>query len=246
MSSGDKRIAVLIDADNAPAAKIDVILAEVARHGSANVRRAYGDWKSPNLQRWQAVLDRCGIDAVQQVAYTKGKNATDIAMVVGAMDLLHDKSIDAFAIVSSDADFTPLVRRLQCAGHTVHGFGEEKAPKPFRDSCTTFTILEPQVKVPPKVTKPAKTSAALAKPKTPPRDEQKLRADTHLHQRLRNAVEATKAENGWADLAKVGKKIRETAVFDQRKYGYRQLGDLMAATERFEVRLGRARYKHAA
>ena len=146
MSNGDKRIALLIDADNAPAAKIDVILAQLAQRGSVPVRFAYGDWKSPNLKPWQAVLDRCGIDAVQQMAYTKGKNATDIAMVVGAMDLLHDKSIDAFAIVSSDADFTPLVRRLQRAGHKVYGFGEIKAPQPFRDSCTKFTVMEGSVK----------------------------------------------------------------------------------------------------
>jgi uncharacterized protein (TIGR00288 family) len=146
MSNGDRRIALLIDADNASASTIDAILAGVARHGVAHVRRAYGDWEKSHLKPWKATLQAHGIKAVQQVAYSKGKNATDIAMVIGAMDLFHRRSVDAFALVSSDADFTPLVMHLKARGIKVYGFGEAKAPEPFRAACTQFTIVPGQVK----------------------------------------------------------------------------------------------------
>ena len=130
MDDGEKRIALLIDADNAPASKIDVILAEVARHGAANVRRAYGNWKSPNLKPWEATLHAYAIRPIQQFAYSSGKNASDMAMVIDAMDLLYARSVDAFAIVSSDADFTPLVMRILTDGVKVYGFGERRRPNP--------------------------------------------------------------------------------------------------------------------
>ena len=135
MDAGEKRIALLIDADNAPAAKIEVILAEVARHGSANVRRAYGNWKSPHLKHWEAALHPYAIRPVQQFAYSSGKKASDMAMVIDAMDLLYGRSLDAFAIVSSDADFTPLVMRVLTDGLKVYGFGEKKTPEPFVNAC---------------------------------------------------------------------------------------------------------------
>ncbi len=129
MPETKKHIALLIDADNAPAAKIDLILAEVARHGVANVRRAYGDWKSVRLKGWEATLHEYAIRPIQQFAYSKGKNASDMAIVVDAMDLLYARNLDAFAIVSSDADFTPLVMRLLTDGVEVYGFGEKKTPR---------------------------------------------------------------------------------------------------------------------
>src|SRR5690606_39172873 len=130
MADTDTRIALLIDADNAPAAKIDLVLNEVARHGVANVRRAYGNWKSSNLKGWEAVLHEYAIRPIQQFAYSSGKNASDMAMVIDAMDLLYARNLDAFAIVSSDADFTPLVMRLLTDGMKVYGFGEKKTPAP--------------------------------------------------------------------------------------------------------------------
>ena len=142
MAEAEKRIALLIDADNAPAGKIDVILAEVARHGVANVRRAYGNWKSSNLKQWEAVLHEYAIRPIQQFAYSSGKNASVMAMVVDAMDLLYARNLDGFAIVSSDADFTPLVMRLLTDGVKVYGFGEQKTPKPFVNACSTFTYIE--------------------------------------------------------------------------------------------------------
>ena len=142
MAEGERRIALLIDADNAPAAKIDVILAEVARHGAANVRRAYGNWKSPHLKSWEAVLHSYAIRPIQQFAYSSGKNASDMAMVIDGMDLLYARNLDAFAIVSSDADFTPLVMRILTEGLKVYGFGQRKTPEPFVNACSQFTYVE--------------------------------------------------------------------------------------------------------
>jgi uncharacterized protein (TIGR00288 family) len=140
VDEGEKRIALLIDADNAPASKIDVILAEVARHSAANARRAYGNWKSPHLKQWEGVLHSYAIRPIQQFAYSSGKNASDMAMVIDAMDLLYARSLDAFAILSSDADFTPLVMRILTDGLKVYGFGEKKTPEPFVNACSKFNL----------------------------------------------------------------------------------------------------------
>src|SRR5690606_6230305 len=142
MADTELRIALLIDADNAPASRIEPILTELARHGVANVRRAYGNWKSPHLKSWEECLHTYAIQPVQQFAYTARKNASDMAMVIDAMDLLYTGNLDGFAIVSSDADFTPLVMRLRNQNMRVFGFGEEKTPKPFVNACSTFLYLE--------------------------------------------------------------------------------------------------------
>lgn len=123
-----ERIALFIDADNAPAVKIDVILSELARYGVVNIRRAYGNWKSPNMQSWENVLHEFAIQPIQQFDLTKGKNATDIALVIDAMDVLYTREIDIICLVSSDCDFTPLVTRAKAEGKAVFGFGERKAP----------------------------------------------------------------------------------------------------------------------
>jgi len=224
------RIALLIDADNAPAGKIDVVLAELARHGIANVRRAYGNWKSSNLQRWEAALHPNAIQPIQQFAYSTGKNASDMAMVVDAMDLLHSGRFDAFAIVSSDADFTPLVMRLRAHNMRVFGFGEQKTPEPFVNACSTFLYIDD---------KPASaTSDDTADAGAPrkPVASAKLRQDTKLVNLLRDAVEAEKEEDGWSNLAAVGHNINNRASFDQRNYGYAKLSSLLEATELFETR----------
>lgn len=224
MPEPEKRIALLIDADNAPAAKIDVVLAEVARHGVANVRRAYGNWKSPAMKGWEAVLHEYAIRPIQQFAYSKGKNASDMAMVVDAMDLLYAGKLDAFAIVSSDADFTPLVMRLLTEGVKVYGFGAQQTPAPFVNACTIFTYVE-----------------ALGQPDgadtaTKAWPAKQLRGDTRLVQMLRNAVEAAGEEDGWALLGAVGSQIGNQASFDPRNYGYRKLSDLIDAIGLFELR----------
>ncbi len=227
MNAPENRIALLIDADNAPASKIDVILAEIARHGSANVRRAYGNWKSPHLKQWEATLFDSAIRPMQQFAYSSGKNASDMAMVIDAMDLLYAKSIDAFAIVSSDADFTPLVMRILTDGVQVYGFGEQKTPEPFVNACSKFTYVEGLVQ----------PSAKPDGPELKATDRNTLRGDTRLVQMLRNAVDAASDDDDrWAQLSQVRNQIGNRASFDPRNYGYRKLVDLMQATELFEIK----------
>jgi uncharacterized protein (TIGR00288 family) len=227
MAEDDKRIALLIDADNAPASKIDVILAEVARHGAANVRRAYGNWKSPHLQSWEATLHAYAIRPIQQFAYSSGKNASDMAMVIDGMDLLYARNLDAFAIVSSDADFTPLVMRILTEGLKVYGFGQRKTPEPFVNACSQFTYVEG-------LGQPSeeKTDGQTLKPS----DRTTLRRDARLVQMLRNAVDAATDDDGWAHLGEVGNQIGNQASFDPRNYGYRKLSDLVDATDLFEIK----------
>jgi len=225
MAEDERRIALLIDADNAPAAKIDVILAEVARHGAANVRRAYGDWKSPHLKPWEATLHEYAIRPIQQFAYSKGKNASDMAMVIDAMDLLYAGTLDAFAIVSSDADFTPLVMRILTEGLKVYGFGQRKTPEPFVNACSQFTFVEGLGQEP---DTPDQSSLK-------PVPSNKLRGDARLVLMLRNAVDATAGDDGWAHLGPVGSQIGNQASFDPRNHGYKKLGDLIEATQLFEM-----------
>ena len=135
-------IALLIDADNSPASKIEEILDELAKYGVINIRRAFGNWKSPHLKGWEAVLHDYAIQPMQQFAYTKGKGATDAAMIIDAMDLLYTKDLNGFCIVSSDSDFTPLVMRIRANGLKVFGFGEKKTPEPFVNACSKFLYLE--------------------------------------------------------------------------------------------------------
>jgi len=227
MAEPEKRIALLIDADNAPASKIDLVLAEVARHGVANVRRAYGNWKSPNIKSWEAVLHEYAIRPIQQFAYSSGKNASDMAMVIDAMDLLYAGNLDGFAIVSSDADFTPLVMRLLTDGMKVYGFGEKKTPLPFVNACSKFTYVEA-------LGGPAVDNGQSGSPA--PKDAQELRSDARLVQMLRSAVEAGSGDDGWTRLDVVGSQIGNQASFDPRNYGYRKLSDLVRATGLFEIR----------
>ncbi|NLA67817.1 MAG: NYN domain-containing protein [Gammaproteobacteria bacterium] len=226
MPATEKRIALLIDADNAPASKIEVILAEIARHGVANVRRAYGNWKSQHLVGWEKCLHTWAIRPIQQFAYTSGKNASDMAMVIDAMDLLYARNLDGFAIVSSDADFTPLVMRLRNDGLAVYGFGMEKTPQPFVRACSTFLYLE-KLGEPEddgdNGTRRARTTA-------------ELQHDADLVRLLRGAIDATQGEDGWSKLGSVGSHINNQGSFDPRNHGYRKLSDLIEAVDLFEVR----------
>lgn len=230
MSEADSSIALLIDADNAPAGKIDVILAEVARHGTAHVRRAYGNWTKPALKSWAEALHPYAIQPIQLYDYSKGKNASDIAMVIDAMDLLASGRMQAFALVSSDADFTPLVMRIRSAGLKVYGFGQQQTPEPFVNACSQFTYLE-RLGQPAPAQADAPDEAAAA-----PRDPKSLRGDTRLVNMLRSAIEAEADEEGWATLSAVGKQVRNQASFDPRNYGYRQLAQLVEAIGLFETR----------
>jgi uncharacterized LabA/DUF88 family protein len=225
------RLAVLIDADNAQPTIVEELLAEVAKYGTAHVKRAYGDWTGTNLKGWKDQLLAQSIQPIQQFAYTRGKNATDAAMVIDAMDLLYSGRFDGFCIVSSDSDFTRLAARIRESGLTVYGFGERKTPKPFVAACDKFIYIENLTY--------AETTAAPAdeagKPAPRPSPTQ-LKADTALVTQLRNAVEAASDDDGWAALASVGHIItNQRPDFDSRTYGYAKLSDLMGATTLFEL-----------
>jgi uncharacterized LabA/DUF88 family protein len=240
------RIALLIDADNSPSSKIDVILAELAKVGVSNIRRAYGNWKKDALKGWEAVLHEYAIRPVQQFDYSKGKNATDMGMVIEAMDLLYTDQPDAFGIVSSDADFTPLVMHLKAKGALVYGFGAQKTPLPFVNACSRFLYLEhlgqsgvAEEPRPGKAGKPKPQSAAKGKGNgdaAPMRmDSAALKQDARLVTLLRNAVESAAGEDGWSALGAVGQQIGNQASFDPRNYGYRKLLDLIEATQLFDL-----------
>lgn len=142
MATGNHKLAVLIDADNAQASVIQELLAEVSRYGTATIKRAYGDWTTTNLKGWKDVLHTMAIQPVQQFSYTTGKNSTDASLIIDAMDVLHDRRVDGFCLVSSDSDFTRLATRIREAGLVVYGFGERKTPVPFVAACDKFVFTE--------------------------------------------------------------------------------------------------------
>jgi uncharacterized LabA/DUF88 family protein len=225
------RLAVLIDADNAQPAIIDNLLAEVARYGTASVKRAYGDWTGTSLKGWKDQLLAQSIQPVQQFAYTTGKNATDSAMVIDAMDLLYSGRFDGFCLVSSDSDFTRLAARLRESGLTVFGFGERKTPKAFVAACDKFIYIENLRR------DGAGAGLVATVPAAVPRaSAAQLKRDAALVSQLRDAVEAASDDDGWAPLGYVGTLVTKQAPdFDSRSYGYAKLSDLMAATTLFEL-----------
>jgi uncharacterized LabA/DUF88 family protein len=227
------RLAVLIDADNAQASITEGLLAEVAKYGTAHVKRAYGDWTAPNLRGWKDQLLAQSIQPIQQFAYTTGKNATDAAMVIDAMDLLYSGRFDGFCIVSSDSDFTRLAARLRESSMTVYGFGERKTPKPFVAACDKFVYVE-NLRF---VDEDAASDALGAKPAKPKAaTAAQLKGDHAVVSLLRNAVEAASDDDGWAPLSSVGNIItNQRPDFDSRSYGYGKLSDLITATSLFEV-----------
>ncbi len=226
-------IALLIDADNCPASKITGILDELSKYGVINVRRAYGDWKSPGLNGWAEILHDYAIQPMQQFAYTKRKNATDSAIIIDVMDLLYTQKLSAFGIASSDSDFTPLAMRLRAHGLKVFGFGEEKTPPAFVNACTKFLFLENLGLAAPTPNNTVQTLLVASAKKT----TNELRSDTRLVTHLRNAVAAVSDEEGWAALGGVGSHINKNwSAFDPRNFGYTKLSDLVIASELFELR----------
>ncbi|MEV7529188.1 NYN domain-containing protein [Agrococcus sediminis] len=230
MAQPNDLLAVLVDADNVPPSKIGAVLTEVARFGTASVKRVYGDWTAPNQSGWRAAASEHVIQPMQQFANTKGKNATDSALIIDAMDLLYTGRFHGFCIVSSDSDFTRLASRIRETGVTVYGFGERKTPASFRNACDQFTYLEVlELETPDEPT--AATKSAVPARVVPAN----LRSDTKLVAGLRTAVSAGSGEDGWADLANVGSLMRKQRPdFDSRNWGYAKLSDLVRATELFE------------
>ncbi|KAI3597915.1 Maebl [Cupriavidus necator H850] len=230
---GTATLAVLIDADNAAPAIVEGLLAEVAKYGVAAVKRIYGDWTRPNLAGWKERLLSHSIQPIQQFRYTVGKNATDSAMIIDAMDLLYTGRFDGFCIVSSDSDFTRLASRIREQGLTVYGFGERKTPKPFVTACDKFIysdVLRADAD-----TEGTEGVDGAAAP-TRKRSTGELRQDSRLVRLLQNAAQAVSDEDGWLTLGSMGNHIAKQAPeFDSRNYGYGKLSELVQATGLFEV-----------
>lgn len=238
-----RRLAVLIDADNAPPTAIEGLLAEVAKYGVASVKRIYGDFTSTRMTQWKQALLKHSISPVQQFAYTSGKNATDSSLIIDAMDLLYTNRFDGFCLVSSDSDFTRLAQRLREEGLTVYGFGERKTPDAFVQACDKFIYTEVlRAQTPAAVpVKPAKSApvparpkakksspAAAAEPTAVPVAEPAGKSEALPLDLIRQAIEEASDDQGWAFLGTMGSylnKIRPN--FDPRLYGHKKLSDLL-------------------
>ena len=227
-----KKLAVLIDAENTQLSALKAIMTELAKYGYIIVKRAYGDWASPVLKNWKDPLNELAIQPVQQFSYTQGKNSSDAAMIIDAMDLLYSNKFNAFALISSDSDFTKLATRLKESQVHVYGVGVRKTPVAFRNACDAFLYID--------VLKPLETdneednaSQALPNQDT----KQQLCQNTKLINTLRNAVEERSEDDGWAELGICGSFIkRQYPDFDPRIYGYAKLSNLIEATSLFDVK----------
>jgi len=225
--SKDLRLAVLIDADNIPYANVKAMMEEIAKYGTPTFKRIYGDWTKPTTMGWKSVLLQNAITPIQQYSYTVGKNATDSAMIIDAMDILYTGRVDGFCIVSSDSDFTRLATRLREAGMVVIGLGERKTPEPFITACDKFIYIEilssdDSTSDSPKSKRPKKAS-------TPQLEKRTINL-------IKSSINDLADESGWAFLGEVGTLIlKKQPNFDARNYGFRKLLQLMKSVEDIEV-----------
>ena len=244
--SGIHRLAILIDADNASADIIESLFKEVAKYGTAHVRRIYGDWTSPRLGKWKDKLNQFAIQPIQQFGYTTGKNATDSALIIDAMDLLYTQNFDGFCIVSSDSDFTRLASRIRESGLVVYGFGERKTPEPFIKACDRFVYTEilgqpdgaPILETGESSAASSKTAAsAIAQTSTAKdADRQKLMSNKKLLTLFKDAFDAISEEDDWVNLGQFGSQLNKLSPsFDSRNYSYKKLSDLVQAIGLFEI-----------
>ena len=261
----DLRLAVLIDADNAPRSALGDVMAEVAVYGTPTIKRIYGDWTTPNLASWKPLLLENAITPVQQYGYTTGKNSTDSAMIIDAMDILYSGNCDGFVLVSSDSDFTRLAIRLREAGKKVYGMGEKKTPNPFIVACDKFVYIEvirsaaqqeraeeaarEEPKEPPKpARRAARKKGAEAAPAPAPEAEPPSRVPKEIITLLADSVEMLADEDGYAPLGEVANLlVRKKRDFDPRNFGFSKLSKLVKALPRFEVDVrqgGQSNMKH--
>ena len=261
----DHRLAVLIDADNAPRSALGDVMAEVAVYGTPTIKRIYGDWTTPNLASWKPLLLENAITPVQQYGYTTGKNSTDSAMIIDAMDILYTGQVDGFVLVSSDSDFTRLAIRLREAGKKVYGMGEKKTPNPFIVACDKFVYIEvirsaaqqeraeeaarEEPKEPPKpARRAARKKGAEAAPPPAPEAEPPSRVPKEIITLLADSVEMLADEDGYAPLGEVANLlVRKKRDFDPRNFGFSKLSKLVKALPRFEVDVrqgGQSNMKH--
>jgi len=245
-TSANLKLAVLIDADNATPSVAEALLAEVAKFGTSFVRRAYGDWTGPNLKGWKDQLLLRSIQPIQQFPYTQGKNATDSAMIIDAMDLLYTNRFDGFCLVSSDSDFTRLAARIRESGLVVYGFGEQKTPKPFVAACDKFVYFENLSVAPPDEAALAaavqRTTLTANNASVPTGSSNRrslpptARIDPDIEWQLRMAIETASDEDGWANLAKVVPLItKRRPDFDPRTYGHSKFSEMVIATNAFDI-----------
>ena len=230
------RLAVLIDADNAPRSALREIMAEVAVYGAATVKRIYGDWTSPNMNSWKPLLLEHAITPFQQYGYTTGKNATDSAMIIDAMDILYSGNCDGFVLVSSDSDFTRLATRLREAGMKVYGMGEKKTPKPFIVACDKFVYIESlkaaEAAAVKETAPKAKKRAAGAASPAPEPEVQSL----GIKELIAQSVEDLADEDGYAYLGDLGNLLmKKQPDFDPRNYGFSKLSKFISSLEGFET-----------
>lgn len=224
----DKKFALLIDCDNVSHKSIEGVIDELSKYGKVYIRHAYGNWKSPSLSGWEGKLHPHAIKPIQQFAYTSGKNATDAAMIIDAMDLLYTQQLDGFALMTSDSDFTPLVMRILANGIAVYGFGEKKTPMPFVNACSQFIYTE---NLEPEDEETVPTGNGNSK-----KSRNELRQDAGLVKLLRTAVEQSADENGWSHLGRVGQYISNNTSFSPVNYGYKKLSDLIRVSDLFEIK----------
>ena len=221
------RLAVLIDADNAQAAVIEGLLAEVARFGEATVKRIYGDFTSQSSSSWRKVLQKYAIRPIQQYAYTTGKNATDSALIIDAMDLLYTRKIDGFCLVSSDSDFTGLATRLREEGLTVLGFGEQKTPEAFRNACHKFILTE-VLRGPGPAGQPSESSKSVATSNGREPPGSSVSQPEFPTSFVMEALEKSSDETGWAHLGTFGSYLTKLQPdFDPRLFGNKKLSELV-------------------
>jgi len=226
----DNKIALLIDCDNVSHRSVEGVIDELSKYGKVNIRNAYGNWKSDNMKGWEEKLHPHAIKPIQQFAYTTGKNATDAAMIIDAMDLLYTQKLDAFALMTSDSDFTPLVMRILANGITVYGFGEKKTPVAFVRACSQFIYTENLEPVEDEEEKPQEKGGAK-------KSRSELKQDATLVKLLRPAVEQAADEDGWSHLGRIGQYISNKTSFSPVNYGYKKLGDLIRAIDLFEIKM---------
>jgi hypothetical protein len=225
----DKNLAVLIDGDNIPSAYIKEMMEEIAKYGNPTIKRIYGDWTNPRLGKWKNVLLENAITPIQQYGYTQGKNATDSAMIIDAMDVLYSGKVDGFCIVSSDSDFTRLATRLREAGMQVYGIGERKTPNPFIVACDKFIYLE--------ILKTQGEEEATETDKSKPKTESKVDKITPKALRfMANTIEDVADDEGWAFMGDVGSLLQKKQPnFDARNYGFQKLTPLINSIPHFEI-----------
>ncbi len=232
MATDKDHIALFIDCDNISHKAIEGIISELSNYGVVNIRQAYGNWTKSNLKNWESKLLEFAIKPIQQFDYSKQKNATDILMTIDAIDMLHTKKIDAFAIATSDSDFTPVVMRVQQEGIKVFGFGEKKTPDAFMAACSQFIFTEKLMATSEPVDK-----NSLKEVKEVRKTTKELQVDKWLKKLLTNALNQTMDEFGWSNLADMGAYINNKSSFSPVNYGYKKLSTLLKVMDLYDLYL---------